>query len=268
MACVEKFKKMRVFIYLLVIPVLFLVFGCEEEQDFNTSCLLEEVQFDEFSSLRYITISGGQIYEVRQIFDDGEEVRTLETFRFEHYPDSLAIKRLSSPNMRLPYMHVLFENELPQKVVRFFPSEGVQLVHTFDYSDPTRIRITLDRIASTGDVLRAGYGDYFLDENGNVSRLNTFGIDQFNYGGDLVEYLDQSFTHDDFRNPVQGFFLPFFNPVALPDPRFFNNNNIISINDQNGSSIFYNHEYGLREETLRSTDSQGGFLEFTYINCN
>lgn len=122
--------------------------------------------------------------------------------------------------LRFPYMTVSFEDERPKRVEKYFGGSGVRLIHEIDYSNNDRILIDLYREASDGQILYAGYSNYFTDEKGNITRNERFFADRedpsvFN------KFEDITFEYDAAVSPQQNLFLPFFTDTNFPDARFF-----------------------------------------------
>lgn len=256
--------KKNTFIFLFVFSGI--IYSCDDNVEPDTTCLLERIQFDELNSLLFTTISGGVIYEVKQQLTVDDDVETLISFRFTYFEDSVAIiNQTSTVTSLLPHLWVNTQDEFPVRVVRYFARQGVQLIHSFDYSDPGKLRISLDRVASDGSVLNTGFGDYFIDNSGNVQRLVIFGIDPED-SENFVSLFDRRYSYDEFTNPTKGFYLPYFNATSLPDPRFISNNNILSVND-GGSFTSIDYEYGAQSQVVKSQELDGSSLQFSYINC-
>ncbi len=242
------------------------IISCDEDITPATDCILEGIQLDESNSILFTTISGGLIYEVKQQLTLEDETRTLVSFRFNYFEDSIAIiNQSSSVSSQFPHLWINLRENRPVKVVRYFAQSDVQLIHTFDYFDPSKIRIKLDRVASNGSLLKAGYGDYFIDDNGNVIRLTLFGIDPDN-SAEFIMTSDRTYSYDEFKNPTKGLYLPYFNATSLPDPRFISNNNILSTNE--GSNfVALVHQYGAKSQVTQSREPNGSVLQYSYINC-
>jgi len=246
-----------------------LLFACSEDENELSfdSCIVESIQFSENSRLAFQTISGGMIYQLNQENLFEETPAEVASFAYTYFTDSIAIKNQLQENpSRFPYLWVVLENERPIRVVRYFQTGAVQLIHSIDYSDESQIRVDIERVASNLDTLNAGYGEYYLDENDNVTRLVVFGIDEDN-PGQLRLYQDQTYNYDNANNPIKGFYLPFFNITSLVNPGFFSTNNIISEEGTNGSA-FYDLTYGTDGELSSSTASSDDRIFYQYLNCN
>jgi len=254
--------------FLLFLSLVWFLLACsEDENELNfDSCIVESIQFSENSRLVFQTISGGMIYQINQenLIEDTPEI--VASFAFSYFADSIAVRnQLQERPSRYPYLWVLLEDEKPKRIVRYFPTGAVQLIHTIDYSKENLIRVDIERVASNLDTLNAGYGEYYLDDKNNVSRLVVFGIDEDN-PGQLRLYQDQNYSYDDVTNPIKEFYLPFFNTTSLVNPGFFSVNNIVSEEGTNGSA-FYNLTYGPDGE-LSSSNSSDQQVFFQYLNCN
>ena len=221
---------------------LLLLGGCSLRDDASpTVCILEEIQFTEYSSLKIVTISGGQIYQLRQEYTIDDETQVTSSFKYSYFKDSLAIYDELDGSSIYPYMTVKYYNEKPIRVTRYFPESGVYLYHDLDYSTPNLIRDNMTRIASTGDVWHMGYADYYLDEDGNVIRNERFESNREKVG-EFNQYEDREFVYDGFESPQQHLLLPFFNQKTFPDVKFFSSNNIVTTSE-NEEAQHFRYEY-------------------------
>ncbi|MEQ8471311.1 MAG: hypothetical protein RIC35_08995 [Marinoscillum sp.] len=247
--------------YILV--VMSFAIACDEIEDPFSGCILESIQFDSYNRLEFMTLSGGMVYQVRQVYEYEDEYKTLASFQFTYYQDSIVVKDQLEPG-KLPYLTVSLANDLPIQVVKYFPSADVQIIHDFTYSDEF-IRIDLTRLASNGESLHAAYAFYHMNKEGNVERIERYEIESENLNN-FEKVEDRSFVYDFYNNPFKGLFLPFFANSELPDIKFFSKNNILDIQEQN-QVYRYTYQYGEEKSTRVLTDPNGQSVEFSYLNC-
>ncbi len=233
----------------------------------ENSCILNEIQFAEDSRLIFTTISGGQIYQLRQEFlrEDADPL-VVASFQFQYFVDSLVVKNQLETELRFPYMTVSFEDERPKRVEKYFGGSGVRLIHEIDYSNNDRILIDLYREASDGQILYAGYSNYFTDQNGNITRNERFFADRedpsiFN------KFEDITFEYDAAVSPQQNLFLPFFTDTNFPDARFFSPNNVLLARNESG---VFNYQYSYDDfgNMTSMIQPDGTPVYFRYIGCS
>lgn len=253
----------------LLIPLLFLG-ACnlaETESEEETECFLSKIQFNPFDSLNFRTISGGRVYSLTQELTVDGETSITASFQFSYQQESIRVVDQINPHPINPYMHItLDENDRPVKVIRYFNSIGVVLIHEISYPEGNRVRVDLTREASTGDVLYIGYADYQLDDNGNVVRQQQFRADEDD-SSQFTSILDRSYTYDDNPSPQDDLYLPFFANVNFPTLTFFSANNILSYTE-NGQTFSFDYDYGPKGEVIRQTRPTGNDILFGYANCS
>ena len=244
-----------------------LLISCSlEDVEKNEACILEEVQFDDYNRLKFTTISGGKIYQVKQEFTFEGETDVVASFQFTYFKDSLVIRnQLESTPTKLPFISVKFEGDRPLEVIKYFPSSDVKLIHEFDYSVDNRIRINLTRVASNGQSLFAAFANYYIDSKGNVFQLESYALDR-ETATEFVKVEDRTFIYDSYQSPMQGMFLPFFAGNYLPDVKFFSRNNVLEIRE-NEQNARYEYEYGENDNTLTQVQPNGQPVYFSYVNC-
>lgn len=235
------------------------------DQGEDNDCILQQIQFNEFSSLNFKTLSGGRIYNLTQEFTQDGETEIVESFLYKYAPDSIAILDQNDPFSIYPFISVNLEDGKPVRVVKFFSNLGVRLIHDIDYSQPNQIRIDITRIVSYGDQFYEGYAIYHLDSDGNVTRNERFDAIQ-NNPEELRKIEDRTFIYDSYPNPQKHLYLPFFATRTFPDVKFFSANNIISFTEQ-GQTFQFQNEYGGDENMVAQTLPDGQTIFFNYINC-
>jgi hypothetical protein len=258
-------------IYLFMGSILLLftnscsLLGSDNEE--IADCILEEIRFDEFNSLRFQTISGGRIYRITQQFIEDDEVIITGSYQFNYYSDRIVITDQENPDTPLPFMTIDLENDRPVRILRYFATAGVRLYHDFSYPEDDLIRIDLTREASTGDVLYVGYSLYYLNGNGNIIRNERFRADEED--PDVFNKIeDRTFTYDDFQSPQENLYLPFFAASNFPDVKFFSENNILSFTDSEENQTFqYQYQYGENNSTVSQILPTGQSIQFEYVNC-
>lgn len=229
------------------------------------SCILNQIQFDEFNTLNFSTVSGGKVFEIKQENTSDGDTEIVASFRFIYQPDSISVNNQLDVSSQQPFMSVKLEDERPVKVNRFFSMQGVRLQHEISYPDDETIRIDLTRFASTGDVLYVGYSLYHKDSSGNVVHYERFSANREN-PGDFTKEEDNRYTYDTLQSAQKGLYLPFFNSTGFPDVRFFSSGNLTSFSDGN-QTLFYENEYGPDDQLESQRLPNGQVLLFGYANC-
>jgi len=251
------------------ILVLLLLGSCsilESDEDKQNECILEEIQFDPFNSLKFQTISGGRIYRIIQEFTpkDGE-TQIKGSFLFKYFPDKIVVTDQQDPISPFPFMTIEMENDKPTTVTRYFTSAGVLLFHEFSYPENDLIRIDMTREASTGDVLYVGYSLYHTAPDGNIVRNERFRATDDDPSG-FRKLEDRRYSYDGSNSPQKELWLPFFGSSNFPDVKFFSENNILSFTENN-QTFQYNYQYDERNRPVTQTLPSGQIIEFSYINC-
>jgi len=232
----------------------------------GNSCILSEIQFTSNTKLVFTTISGGQVYQLKQEFTDEDgEVITLASFQYQYFTDSLVVRNQLATSRKFPFMTVKFEEGRAKRVQKFFGGSGVRLIHEIDYSNDDLILIDLYREASDGRILYAGYSNYYTDEKGNITRNVRYLVDRQD-PSIFSKFEDTTFEYDDYSSPQQNLFLPFFTDTNFPDVRFFSQNNILEEQDESGSG---NYQYGYNEfgNMTSMIQPDGSPVYFRYIGC-
>lgn len=254
----------------LLAPTLaiLLVLSCSPfHEEANEACILESIRFDQHNTLRFLTVSGGNIYQVNQEFMFKGETKLVASFQFTYFMDSLIVRDQLYPDPKgTPFLSVKFEDEKPVRVIKYFAASEVKLIHSISYPEPDLIRVDLVRVASTGDVLHVGYSNYHLDSAGNVLRNQRFGVDPDDPSR-FILYEDRFFTYDEYPSPQRYLYLPFFADTNFPDVKFFSANNILSF-EEDGSIYSFDYEYGSMRNTLTQTLPGGHEIKFGYVNCS
>jgi hypothetical protein len=260
------------FVPAIILSVSVLLLGScsvlESDEEPETQCILEEIQFDPVNSIRYETISGGRVYRVQRVFTPEEDdVRIADTFLFNYYPDEIIVTDQSNPITPYPYMTVELDEDQEQinRIVRYFASAGVLLFHEFSYPEENMIRIDLTREASTGDVLYIGYALYHLDNDGNISREERFRADDDETSG-FRKVQDRAYQYDRLISPQSNLLLPFFGGSNFPDVTFFSQNNVISFTE-NSQTFDYSYRYNDSDSPVEQLLPSGQTIQFGYINC-
>lgn len=253
------------------ISVLFLstffILSCsilESDDEQITNCILEEIRFNEVNSLKFQTISGGRIYQIKQLLTLEDEIRTVASFQFNYFQDSIAVVDQINPSTQ-PFLSINLENEKPKQITRFFLTAGVKLIHEITYPENDIIRVDLNREASTGDVLYVGYSLYYLNPNGNIVRNERFRADEDESSG-FLKIEDRRYTYDDYPSPQDNLYLPFFADTNFPDVKFFSPNNILSFTEDN-QTFEFQYQYDENNNTTSQILPMGQAIEFNYINC-
>lgn len=247
--------------------VLFLILLSCAEDDIspNNKQILERIRYTDVQSLKFTTISGGQIYQAKIEEIENEEFKVDEVYQFNYAKDSLTIKNLSDPGpINRPFLQVKFEKEKPTLIKRYFPEYGVTLLHQFDYSEPGIVQINLDWIGSDGTFKNLQYGLYYINGEGNVSKVIKYRFD-LNDQSRVYKYEDRSFQYDDKLSPWKGLYFPFFINRHLPDIKFFSKNNIVAA-DNAGEIESFQYEYSEDGKTMELMLETGQEVRFSYMN--
>lgn len=229
-------------------------------------CYLEEIRYDEFNSLRFQTISGGQFYRVSRLFTVEGQANLQADYRFSYSTDSLTVQDRTLPFANTPFMAIAYENQDPSKVARYFYSSGVTLFHDIAYFEEDSIRVDLSRLDSTGDLLYFGYAVYHMNDEGNVIRNVRFRADTAD-STNLTKIEDRTFTYDTYPSPQEDLLIPYFGGAGFPDVQFFSANNILTFTENN-QTFEYQYEYGPDENVITQSVPQGQSLSFSYANCS
>lgn len=260
------YRYLPIFIIALFLLLLGSCSLLESEEDKQTECILEELQFDPFNSLKFQTISGGRIYRIVQQFTPEEgDVRIRGTYFFKYFPDKIVVTDQLDSISPFPFMTIELENDRPTTVTRYFTSSGVLLFHEFSYPEEDLIRIDMTREASTGDVLYVGYSLYHTGPDGNIVRNERFRAVEDDPSG-FRKLEDRRYTYDGSNSPQKKLYLPFFGTSNFPDVRFFSENNILSFTEDN-QTFEYSYQYGESNSPVIQTLPTGQTIQFRYINC-
>lgn len=254
---------------LLLLSLLFLFSSCDlvnSENDEQAECYLSKIQFNQFDSLNFRTISGGRVYSLTQELTVNGESEITASFQYTYRENSIRIVDQLNFHPTNPFMAITLEDERPIQVLRYFNSVGVLLIHEVSYPAENKIRVDLTREASNGNVLYVGYADYSLDEDGNVVRLQQFRVNDDD-PSEFFPILDRFYTYDNNSNAQSDLYLPFFANVDFPTPTFFSSNNILSYTE-NGQTFDFDYDYGPNGEVVRQTRPAGNDILFGYANCS
>ncbi len=254
----------------LLAPALaiLLILSCTPfHEEPSEACILESIQFDQHNTLRILTISGGNVYQVNQEFTFEGETKQVASFQFTYFKDSLIVRDRLYPDPKgTPFLSVRFDDERPVRVIKYFAASAVRLIHSISYPESDLIRVDLVRVASTGDILHVGYSNYHLDSGGNVLRNQRFGVDPDDPSR-FILYEDRFFTYDEYPSPQRYLYLPFFADTNFPDVKFFSANNILSF-EEDGRAYEFDYEYGTERNTLTQILPGGHEIKFGYVNCS
>lgn len=256
-------------VVLLLLTSLLVLNSCdllESDNTEETECYLSKIQFNQFDSLNFRTISGGRVYSLTQELTVDGETSVTASFQFNYRAGSIRVVDQMNFHPINPFMQVTLENERPVEVIRYFNSVAVELIHEISYPEENKVRVDLTRKASTGDVLYVGYSDYIFDNEGNVVRLQQYRANDEN-PSEFITILDRFYTYDENPNPQNGLYLPFFTNVDFPNLTFFSQNNVLSYTED-GQTFQFEYAYGPDGEVIRQTRPAGNDILFGYANCS
>lgn len=255
--------------FALLTAILLFSVSCSlvrNKEDNVPECYLEEIRYDEYNSLRFQTISGGQLYRISRLFTVDGQANVQADYRFSYSKDSLTVLDRTLPFANTPFMAITYENQQPRKVARYFYSSGVTLFHDIAYFGEDSIRVDLSRLDSIGDLLYFGYAVYHMNEEGNVIRNVRFRADAEDSTA-VTKIEDRVYTYDTYPSPHEDLLIPFFGDAGFPDVQYFSANNILTFSENN--QIFeYRYEYGPDDNVLTQRVPQGQSLSFSYANCS
>ncbi len=257
----------KLFLIFLSLSVILIScsFGETDRIQFE-NCILNEIRYDQFNSLKFQTISGGRIYRATQEFLIDDEVDIVGAYQFQYAPGLITIINEDQPFSLKPFMTVVHDDFKPTQIQRYFYISGVTLYHDITYPQENIIRIELTRETSAGDLFTFGYSIYELNSDGNIIRNERFFADIDN-PTEFEKVQDRFYSYDDFPSPQVDLYLPFFADINFPDVKFFSTNNILSFTENN--QVFqFQYEYGENNNTLSQTLPVGQSIEFKYANCD
>lgn len=255
-------------VLLVLCSLLYLIscsFGETDRIQFE-NCILNEIKYDQFNSLKFQTISGGRIYRVTQEFTLDDEVEIVRAYQFKYSPGTITIINEKEPLSPKPFMTVEHHDFKPTQIQRYFFTSGVTLYHDISYPQEDIIRVEITRETSAGDLFTFGYSIYELNSEGNIIRNKRYLAEREN-PSEFEKVQDRFFSYDDFPSPQVDLYLPFFADINFPDVKFFSTNNILSFTENN--QLFqFQYEYGENNNTLSQTLPVGQSIEFKYANCD
>lgn len=238
----------------------------ETDREQFDNCILSEIKYDQYNSLKFQTISGGRIYRATQEFTlDGEDV-TVSAYQFKYSPGKITIINEGEPYSPKPFMTVEHDDFKPTQIERHFFKSGVTLYHDISYPQEDIIRIEITREISTGDLFLFGYAIYQVNSDGNIIRNERYLADR-NNPSVLEKVQDRFFSYDNYPSPQIDLYLPFFTSVNFPDVKFFSSNNILSFTENN-QEFQFQYKYGENNNTLSQSLPLGQSIEFKYVNCD
>lgn len=173
-------------------------------------------------------------------------------------PDSITLERaLEDGTNELPTMTAKYNGENITELRRYYFDTGGINIIKFEYS-PEKVRIDLDY--QIGDrIQKISYGDYFLNEKGNVVEVKKYRYDT-NDQSIVALYEERSFTYDNAINPWKGIFYPVFLCQSLPRAKFVSTNNIVT---ETKDSETFGFDYVYDESNSTVTGKV-----FEYISCS
>lgn len=254
---------------LLGICSLFFLISCslnETDRVQIDNCILSEIIYDQFNSLKFQTISDGRIYRVTQEFTLDGEIVTSRSYQFRYSPGKITIINEREPHSPKPFMTVEHNDFKPTQIQRHFFASGVTLYHDIAYPQENIIRIDLTRETSAGDLFLIGHSIYQVNSDGNIIRNERYLAERDN-PSELIKVQDRIFSYDKIPSPQIALYLPFFADVNFPDVKFFSTNNIQSF-IENNQEFHFQYKYGENNNTLSQTFPLGQSIEFKYANCD
>ena len=238
--------------------------SCSEDKvgEFNDNAIgpdrVTKINFGE--NIRYSFEYFNKYYSVTpQVRRSGEfeDANTgYEITRFNNQTDIRISNGMGSQGAL--YIRGKFEGTRLIQVIRYYTT-GRTYTYNFEYLDSTtRITLIFDADGPDGDFVPRviEYGDYILDNNGNVREV----LKYRNYEETPTEndiYEQSVFTYDQGNNAWQDRLLFFFGFQMLPDARFFSANNILTYQrivffNQPAGNFEFSYEYDDQGRTTKA----------------
>ena len=259
----------------LLLSIYVLVLGCTKDDALDVedaTCIIDKISSAEFV-YEYKYNVDGDLFLINQDFRlEESEVNVLRIYLKSINPDSIVIGRLLDGfQQEAPRITTKYSDGNLTEVKRFL-SGGDTQVFRFEYTSE-KIRINIDFDSAEEGIQKISYGDYFLNAEDNVER-----VEKYEFGEDLnlaILVEEKRFTYDSANNPWRGLLYPVFLCSELPKARFFSTNNILSEttdlgvkefqyfyedNITVGANVFLFSSCAPSNETVQET--------YTYTNCS
>lgn len=152
-----------------------------------------------------------------------------------------------------PLISAKYEGKNLIKLERFYGSSSN--IFDFEYG-VDKIRVT-ESYKSLG-LQKIDYGDYFINEKGNITDLKKYKYDPDDESI-ITLFEEKSFTYDNSNNPWKGIIYSVFLCQELPETTFFSSNNILT-ETKNSNTTTFHYEYD------NGTTIKGWVL--TPLRCN
>jgi len=218
------------------------------------NCLVSEIRFAT-SKFEYQYNTDG-LYLINDYYNE-----SLSPYYVEKVTnDSIAIGLiLNDSSHDTPLITAKYEGTNLMQIKRFYSTatSGTNIFN-FNYSDG---KISIAQEYDTGtSIQHIAYGDYFLDQNGDVSMVKKYEYDA-NSPTNYTLSEEKSFTYDNSINPWQGIVFPTFSCQSLPSSKFISANNI-KTETKNSTTTAFSYVYDENNLTIK------GIGQYPYSVCN
>ncbi len=172
-----------------------------------------------------------------------------------------------------PFITAKYDGTKLVQLKRIYPSTNSN-IYNFDY-DSEKVRIT-QKYSNGNTIQNIAFGDYFLDQDGNISTVKKYKYDDINDPSISTLTEEISFTYDNAKNPWKGILFPTFLCQSLPNTKYISINNATAEINNSETTVF-TFEYdennnpvkGIVEDISAACNSAIIVEEFySYSNCN
>lgn len=221
----------------------------------DQSCLIEEIRFAT-SKFEYIYNNNDELQQIINTYNGNSTAYYVNKIT----NDSITIGQiLDDLSQSSPLISAKYNGEKLTQLKRFYTSSSIN-VFIFEY---TQGKITVRQDYATGiSYQNVYYGDYFLDQNGNVTSVKFYEYDH-NAPNNFSLINEFDYTYDNGNNPWKGIIYPTFLCQYLPNAMLFSQNNILTeTNNNTSNTTYYGYEYDEHNLTIK------GLNKHPYNVCN
>jgi len=234
----------------LFLLAVILQLACDKSNDTiekSNAGSISKISSQEFSFNFEYNVDGNLFFiNQERLFPESGPV-SLNVYVKKIGKDSLILGRLrNSFIFDPPTLTVKLKDEKIIQVKRHIPSLPASSTMNVTY-ETDKIRISM--VYQDGSTMQKTrtYGDYFLDANGNVNKIEKF-RDTDNGTGTLL-FETVALSYDSANNPWQGLVYPLLFCTDLPQAKFFSRNNINS-RTINGNLSSFEYIYDADNRTI------------------
>ncbi|MDJ0646339.1 MAG: hypothetical protein QNJ57_10195 [Flavobacteriaceae bacterium] len=264
---------------LKILIIFFFCFSCSQDSstyEDNGEDNTPQAQDCDVSEIRYEALKFEYKYNEDGLF-------LMNEFIANNFKASYYVNRTISDSLNLgiiredlskdpPFITAKFNGTKVVQIKRFYPSTNAN-IFDFDY-DNEKVRIT-QKYFNGNSIQSIAFGDYFLDQDGNISAVKKYKFDDINDPSSFKLTEEKSFTYDDAKNPWKGILFPIYLCQSLPKAKYLSNNNATS-EIKNSETTEFLFEYDENNHVIK------GFVEeinacsspkiveefYSYSDCN